>query len=172
MDINVLIPKLDFEILPVNDSSSIYVVDISDWKHLEGEITPYFEIKVPGAKEYVRNFINMHGVKVYRSDALNLTSNTEIDNLCDLPDGIYYGRLVACGGEDLVKEKMFLRYNVLQERIDKKITESNRKTMDNTDVFKKIYTYMEFMKSYARCSDAQGAMDYYARIEELLKHTI
>lgn len=170
MNVNALVPKIKFEILSIQDSKSIYILDTSDWKHLKDKATPYIDIKVPGSKKYIRNLLNTNAIKVFRSDALELSSKREIDELCDLPDGIYWVKILLCDSTDLSFEKPVLRYQLLQNQIDEKINSGKFFDKKSEEKFTKIYVYLRVMESFIRVGNTNKAMDMYGRISEILKY--
>jgi hypothetical protein len=171
VDISKHIVKIDFKSpSEIFDIHRLYVIDASDWKHLEKE-EKFIGIKVPGSKNYVENYFSANRMNVYAADALGLQNPAEIDELCPLPDGIYYVKVYLCDGAEYSEERMFLRYDQLQLEIDEKVRKNYLPCSEtNRDLFKDIYEYICGMKSLARMNDASGAMRLYEKVKEKVNH--
>ena len=154
------------------DLKRLYFIDLSNWKHLKSDVDypKYIDIKVPGSSKYVRNYFTPNTWNVYGADSLNLQSSAQIDELCPLPDGIYYAKVFICDGVDFSEEKMFFRYDALRHELNKKIRASYLPCSEsNRELFREIYEYIEGAKGMAMENDADGAMRLYEKVKEKMK---
>lgn len=167
--LNSLLPKIDFEAIPIVDSKWMYIFDKSSFKHLEKEVK-YIGIKVPGSKKFTEHYYSSNTINMFNSRTLGLSSSNEIDELISLPDGVYEVEVYICNGLSVKETKLFFRYDTLQENIDKKILKIGIDYKTSHTKLDDIYKLLEGAKSFARCGEFTQAMRLYGQIDSMLNY--
>lgn len=165
---------IDFDVLETKDPKKLMIGDTSpNWLYAEDK-PAYLYITLPGSnKEKIFTF-KKHSIEVYNSNNLGLSqpsSNCNPQRYSDLSDGIYKIKL-ATSYEDTFVEKYYLKTDILEKEIAKKIvvnllnpSDSNKEYLDRIS---KVDRLLMGAKSALIESNISLSSDLYNEAVELL----
>ena len=87
MNLDKIVPYLKFTIQNPN-SKELFLIDTSNWLHLNG-VNAYYEIEVPGGGRKIQLNLRRDTIQVLNSNRLNITKDRNVEDLADLPDGVW-----------------------------------------------------------------------------------
>lgn len=167
--------EIDFDVLETNNPKKLMIADTSkNWLHAD-ELPAYIRITLPGSKNSKDYTFDKRGIMVFNSNTLGLTdlrSNCGQSEYANLPDGVYKLKLQS-GFEEHFVEKYYLKTDLVEKEIAKKIVENSLNISTNSDVFIdkvfKIEWKMRVAKSFLREGNVPMVMRYYNEAVDIFK---
>ena len=106
-----MVHELSLEIPVVTNEKVLKIYDVSFWDENVSSSEIFLDITVPGFTEYVRFSVKRGFDKLLNSSLLNINPVFNINEIENLPDGIYVVRLVNRNVDD----EEFVEYNHLRQ---------------------------------------------------------
>ncbi len=158
--------SLDFDVLETNNPKKLIVADTSpNWLGVE-DLPAYLYITLPGSKKEKIFTFDKKAIQIFNSTNLGLSpiGDCEKDNYSDLPDGMYKIKMQS-GIEDHFVEKYYLKTDMLELEISKKLVERALRYYSFEDGFYKCLQNIELnlktAKAFTIDCDIKNAMKYY-----------
>lgn len=109
--------NIDFQIYDSKDPKVFIILDTSEWAHIKDKPS-IVEITLPGESSYITHYYGQNQVNVMTSMSLNLNCDNCLQDMLELPDGIY--TITVKGSPDKFnKTKSYLRTTKTQLDLDK-----------------------------------------------------
>ena len=148
MNLDKIIPYLKCTIQHPN-SKELFLIDTSNWLHLKN-CTAYYEITIPGGTK-IQADVRSETIQVFNSNRLDITDIRSINDLADLPDGVWKVKTYI-PNTDIFTETYTIRTNVLMDKVRCKVSKMTRKNIEDAkDILSSILAYE--LASIAKAED-------------------
>lgn len=158
--------NIAFDVFSSGDPKTLKVGDYSDWLTIKNDPS-VIKITVPGAQSPVTYSFVKGAINSFNSTSLYMACS-ECDE-ADLSDGIYFLRVEGAGGH--FAEKYYLKTDVLQLEIDKKIINLGFSYTDEVkskwEQIEKILFYLESAKARTKEGDIREAHRFFSEAQTL-----
>lgn len=166
---------IDFDVLETNNPKKLMIGDTSsNWLHAENE-PAYLYITLPSSKKEKIFTFTKKSITVFNSNNLGFSipnGNCKQDEYVDLPDGIYKIKLQSVF-EDQYSEKYYLKTDIIEKEIAKKIVDNALNKSTNNDHFVNGIFELEWKlkvaKSFTLECNIPMAMRYYNEAVDVFK---
>jgi hypothetical protein len=168
--------KLYFEVLTTNNCRTLAIADVSTYDDEVSGAT--LQVRLPD-RETVRELLyNTNGITVLNSNSLGYTRVTDLDELSDLPDGVYTIKISVCPYEINWFERDVYRICKLQCKYFKALLTLDMSKCDSCfskEKVEKLNTarvYMEGVVANTENGDINKATELYNVADKILENII
>lgn len=163
---------LDFEILETGNLRTIVFVDSSEY--MEEPEKPLLEITPPGFTKYFLVNVDARKVNTFNANLIGITDNFGLEQLSDLPDGVWTFKYKVCPYNYAYNSKKVLRVTNLLKKVTtlyENIDLNNIDTQEDRNLetaLIHIHMLIEGGKAVAN-KDAKKASDNYNLADRLVQ---
>lgn len=166
---------IDFDVLETNNPKKLMIGDTSSNWSTAFEDPAYLYITMPGSKKEKQFIFSKKSITVFNSENLGIN---KVTNACDktqyydLPDGVYKIKLQSIY-EDIYVEKIYLKTDIIEKEIAKKVVNNALNKSTNNDSFINCLFDLEYRlkvsKSFMLEGDVPMTMRYYNEAVDIFK---
>lgn len=117
--------KLSFSLLPDNDCKTLSIVDTSFYSQNQTIANATLQVITPFDDTPVELDYYKNAVTILNSNSLKITNVNDLDNLVNLPDGLYTAKISICPENQYWYEKSWYRTCQLQCKYDQAFLQLN-----------------------------------------------
>ena len=162
--------NIEFDILPLYDPGSLYVVDRSSWGPIEDKPS-IIEIIVPGERVPYTHYFSKKQVNIFNASNLGLNCTECQGFVASLPDGIY--QITVKGSPDTFNlTKNFLKTDNTRASLDKYVASASLRcdcpVKEFIDKVQKINFFIEAADSNTRLGNFREAQELLFKAQKMI----
>ena len=168
--------KLSFTVIDTHSLKTLGIADTSMYSSAQGfngatlqVITPFNPNKIVELN-YFQN-----GVTILNSNTLQITNVNRLEDLADLPDGIYTAKISICPYEQFWFEDTWFRIDALQCQYNQALLKLNVVNCENCynpeklKILNRVRLYIESIKANTQIDNYKEAQKLYSASKKLLE---
>jgi hypothetical protein len=166
-------PILDFAVVDMHNTLTLGVADVSFYPENFNVVNPTFEITPPAFVKATVTY-TVGNLNVFNSNTLNITCVSSVDQLVDLPDGIWTIRQSIAPAINYNLERTFMRTTLIEQKLGKAflktdITQCNQDMkIEEMKIIDQIYYYIQASVAAANQCNNILAMNLYRAANTML----
>lgn len=155
--------KILFSIVETNNPKTLVLLDQSNYLSVAEK--PLLFVTLPGYTGHIELSYAPSTIITLNSDVLQLTENTDYEELADLPDGVYQIKMAVCPYDELYNKQCYLKTTNLDCRLQNiLLTYDNCECIDQKDLKDKmldIFILIQSAKAEVNLCNVSKAVSKY-----------
>jgi len=170
--------KLSFSVIDTHSCHTIGIADTSYYNPLQEIKNATLQVITPFDDEPVETKYYKNGIVILNSNTLKITKVLDLDNLVELPDGLYTAKISICPEDQFFYEKSWFRTCQLECKYNKallKLDISECSTCfdkDKLSQLQRVNIYIQGVKANVENCNIAQAKKLYSAADKILSNIL